>query len=365
MVESFSADEPRQILAELCDLVAERVPAEREVVGGFHARDEAARKHLETTQRELTERYETGRAEAEAEYAAIRREALEKFQSGHEATAAEYAKVREEAIARFEAAEIAAEQERQEAHWEATTIAEAAKGGSGLELHDIQTELDRRWRELQAIGWQAAELLRRRGQWRQFPDPAFNGAMLERHPAQRFTKALELAREQYRALAAQKAPRFFTGLWPMMALFVFLWGVFVYPAGRLLGWADWKWVAASGGAGFVIFLFLLIWLHRVARRLSTGAYLPLRRTLLEAGIDRPAVLEKAKNDCRRLYAAIAARHKAEIKKVEERFAAAITDMTLARQQELHQADETYRPRLAAMVTQRDQSWPRRKPSIRA
>ena len=126
---------------------------------------------FEATQRELTERYETGRSEAEAEYAAIRREALEKFQSGHEATAAEYAKVREEAIARFEAAEIAAEQERQEAHWEATTIAEAAKGGSGLELHDIQTELDRRWQELQAIGWQAAELLRRRGQWRQFPDP--------------------------------------------------------------------------------------------------------------------------------------------------------------------------------------------------
>ncbi len=355
MVESFSADEPRRLLAELCDLVAERVPAEKEIVAGFHARDEAARKHLETTQRELTERYETQRAEAEAEYAAIRREALEKFQSGHDATAAEYEEVREEAIARFEAAEFAAEEERQDAHWEATTIAEAAKGGSGLELHDIQAELDTRWRELQAIGWQAAELLRRRGQWRQFPDPAFNGAMLERHPAQRFIKALELAREQYRALAAQKAPRFFTGLWPMMALFVLLWGVFVYPAGAWLGWADWKWVAVSGGAGFAVFLFLLTWLHRVARRHSTGAYLPLRRTLLEAGLDRPAVLEKAKNDCRRLHAAIAARHQAEIKKVEERFAAAITDMTLARQQELHQADETYQPRLAAMVTQRDQS----------
>ncbi len=353
MVEPMSADEPRQLLTELCDLIAERVPAESNIAAGVQTRDEAAQKYCETTQRELTERYEADRAAAESEYAAVRRQAVEQFEAEHGATAAEYDKVRQDAAARFDTAESEAEHERQEAHWEATTIAEAAKGGSGLELHDIQKELDTRWQELQATGWQAAELLRRRGQWGQFPDPAFGGALLERHPAQRFVKALELAREQYRVLAAQKAPRFFNGLWPMMALFVTLWGLFVYPAGYLLQW-EWPWVAVSGGAAFAVFLVLLLWLHRIARRLTIRAYLPLRRTLLEAGADRPAVLEAAKKDCRRLYAAIAARHDAEIKKAEERFAAIITDITLAKRKEVYEAEKTYPPRLAALVAQRDQ-----------
>ncbi len=262
----------------------------------------------------------------------------------------------EELTARFESAEIAAEQERQDAQWEATTIAEAAKGGSGLELADIQAELDARWHELQAIARQAVELLRRRGQWRHYPDPAFSGSLLERHPAQRFVKARELAREQYRALAARKVSHFFTGVWPTMVLFVFLWGALVYPAGYLLGWREVQWVVlASGGAAFPVFLLLFLWLHRLARRHSTQAYLPLRRTLLEAGVDRPAVLETAKNDCRRLHAAIAARYNAEIRKAEERFTAALAAMTAARQQGSRQADETYQPRLAAMVAQRDQA----------
>ena len=159
---------------------------------------EAAEKHFAAGQREPTERYQGERAASEAEYAALRGEIVAKFEAEHGAASAQYADDPRRTMARFESAEIAADQERQDAHWEATTIAEAAKGGSGLELADIQAELDARWQELQAIGRQAVELLRRRGQWRHFPDPAFSGSLLERHPAQRFIKAQELAREQYR-----------------------------------------------------------------------------------------------------------------------------------------------------------------------
>ena len=104
-----------------------------------------------------------------------------------------------------------------------------------------------------------------------------------------------------------------------------------------------------------LFFPLFFWLRGLARRHATQAYLPLRRTLLEAGADRPAVLETAKNDCRRLYAAITARYKAEVKKADERFAAVSAEIAAAKQQELRQADETYPPRLAAMVAQRDQT----------
>ena len=52
MVEPMSADEPRQLLTELCDLIAERVPAESNIAAGVQTRDEAAQKYCETTQRE-------------------------------------------------------------------------------------------------------------------------------------------------------------------------------------------------------------------------------------------------------------------------------------------------------------------------
>ena len=356
MFESFSADEPRRLLAELCDLVAERGAGRTRNQRRLSGPRRSGRKAFAAGQRRLTERYQGERSAAEAEYAALRREIVERFEAEHGAASTQYAELREEITARFEAAELAAEQERQDAQWEATTIAEAAKGGSGLELPDIQAELDARWHELHAIARQAVELLRRRGQWRPYPDPAFSGALLERHPAQRFIKARELAREQFRVLAAKKVSHFFTGFWPTMVLFVFLWGALVYPAGRLLGWRELQWVVlASGAAAFPVFMLLFLWLQRLARRHATQAYLPLRRTLLEAGVDRPAVLETAKNDCRRLHAAIAARYNAESRKAEERFTAALTAMTAAREQGCRQADETYQPRLAAMVAQRDQA----------
>ena len=47
----------------------------------------------------------------------------------------------------------------QNAQWEATTIAEAAKGGSGVQLKEIQAQVEARWQELQNIHRQAATLL--------------------------------------------------------------------------------------------------------------------------------------------------------------------------------------------------------------
>ena len=47
--------------------------------------------------------------------------------------------------------------------------------------------------------------------------------------------------------------------------------------------------------------------------------MPLRQTLLEAGIDRPGVLEAAHADCRQLFAAIVARHRADIRTADEQY----------------------------------------------
>ena len=134
--------------------------------------------------------------------------------------------------------------------------------------------------------------------------------------------------------------------------------VLVYPAGYAAGLAGvcngWPWPAAapplssssSCSSGCT----------RLARRHSTQAYLPLRRTLLEAGVDRPAVLETAKNDCQRLYAAIAARLQRRDQE-GRRTLRRRHGRADARQAAGAPARPTrcYRPRLAAMVAQRDQA----------
>ena len=176
-------------------------------------------------------------------------------------------------------------------------------------------QVDARWQELQAISRKAAELLGQRGQWRGFPDPQPAGLILERHPMQRFTHALELAGKQFNKLSAQKAPRLFGVACGLTIIAGLLFAACPsIPAAALTGPVR----LALGGhqlrhRAAVLFFVVDFWLHVIARRQSAQAYLPLRRTLLEAGIDRPGVLEAAHADCRRLFAAIVARHRAEIR----------------------------------------------------
>ena len=201
MTEPFSPDGPQQILSDLCRLAAERVPAEEAIATGFQARNEAAEKAYQEAQQALTARYQEEKAAAEADDAALRKEALERFEAEHATALGEYEKARQDIAERFEDEKAAAEQEMQNAQWEASTLAEAAKGGSGVQLKEIQAQLESRWQELQTIHRQAVSLLNRWGQWRDFVDPQPISMLLERHPMRRFCHALDMARTQYHALA--------------------------------------------------------------------------------------------------------------------------------------------------------------------
>ena len=96
-----------------------------------------------------------------------------------------------------------------------------------------------------------------------------------------------------------------------------------------------------------MFLPLIGWLHFTSRRHSARAYLALRQTLREVGLDRPGVLEAAHAECQRLYGAIAARYHAGVKAADERFSVTIgRSLERRKKQELLEADQTYQPRPA-------------------
>jgi energy-coupling factor transporter ATP-binding protein EcfA2 len=87
------------------------------------------------------------------------------------------------------------------------------------------------------------------------------------------------------------------------------------------------------------------WTYHIAKRRSIEGYLALRRTMLEAGLGYPTVLETAKTECQRLDASILARHKALTKKADETHAAAIARAEQRKQLDLQRADTTYPKRL--------------------
>ena len=282
-------------------------------------------------------------------------EAIERFEAEHAAVLREYEKARQDIAERFESEKVEAEQEMQNAQWEATTIAEAARGGSGVQLKEIQAQLESRWQELQTIHRQAVGLLNRWGQWRDFVDPQPVSMLLERHPARRFCHALDMARTQYHALAGLIMPRLVQGLRPM-GIALLLWAVMTVPAGAFFGWNDIQhWVIASAVATIFLWLSIGIPVNILARRRCADYYLALRRTMLEVGLDRSSTLEIAKGDCQRLIEAIDSRQRADIGRANEKLFAAMGASLARRERETAEIEAVYPPKLAAIQAARDQT----------
>ncbi len=351
MIEYFSPDGPKQLLADLCRLVRDRVSAEAEIIAGLDAEKEAEEKRFQESQKSLGERFKAEKTAAEAEYASAKKEILAKFEQDSHRVQEQYESVRQQAVARYAIGHKTAQQQLSEGRWEATAMSEAARSGSNLQAKEIIDGLDKRWQELHAIHQQAVELLRQRGQWHDFPEPQVEDLALESNVSQRFTQALELARSQYRTLTRQFTPRFLQGFWPLL-IFLLFWGAAVYPAILIFGWRDFRWVVVSMVVAFVAFIIISVWVYRTVNRRTDNAYLALRRTLLRAGLDRPAVLEDAKAQCCRIFGAIVTRRNAEMKKAEENFAAGMMELQRRKERELQQADEVYPPQLTELAASR-------------
>ncbi len=338
MTDPLSPDGPRRLLSELCRLAAERESVEEEADAGFSARNEAAEREFQGSERATAERYRARKAAAEAEYASARREVETKFRTQYDALQQEYESVRAEVLARAESDAQAAEQALQDSHWEALEAADAARGGLNLPLKDLLAGLDDRWRQLQEILQQAVALMQHRGHWDGLPPPAPTDVILDRHPGRRFYHALEQAQAQWRKLAKQRLPRPLSRAAPFWIFFL-LWIVAAAPWFAALRLDDpLLSVVGSFGCAALVEVVAGIWTYRVAKRRSVAAYLALRQTLLEAGLGSATTLETAKSDCRRLDAAIIARHKAQTQKADEEHAAVTARIERRRAHDLQQAD---------------------------
>ncbi len=371
MTEPLSPDRPWKLLIDLRRLVAERPPAEAEIVSNFTSRNKAIEKEYQQVQSDLSGRYEQETESVEADYVSRRRAIITQFESEHSAAQQEYDKVRSEALTRFRKAQDAAKQQLQEARWEAPTIFEATKDGPDLRLGEVRKQLGAEWQQLQAIGREAARILQKRRQWRDYPEPQTAGAEKGTRfnlreagplgqikpgpffgPKRRFAELVTRARHQLRGLFAQTISRLFEGAQPFGVL-VLLWLIAIFPAGLATGWQRWYWIAASGTSALVIWTVLGIWFYRIAKRQCTAAYLALRTTLAEADLARQDALNTAKAQCEQQRAEIAERLENELEKAQEDFSNTMAELDLRKKTELEQADEKYPALLSETITRRD------------
>ncbi|MGW8255974.1 MAG: FtsK/SpoIIIE domain-containing protein [Thermoguttaceae bacterium] len=352
MLEPFSPEGPKLLLQELHRLVRDRAAAEEEISAAKISGKQTANEHYHDALEALTETHLADKKKAEQQYDAARSEIITAFQSDTRRTQNEYDSARQQAAEQYKIARSDAERDLSTGRWEAVALSEAARSGSDLQLQDIISGLETRWQELQNIHRQALELLQKRDLWREFPEPENIENLLEENPSQRFTRGLELARDQYQLLANQFIWRSLQGIWPMTAFLVF-WALALAPSIWCFGWNDLRWVAVSGGSAFLVFLPLSIWLHRLANRQVTQAYLALRATLLGVGANRLEVLRNSITQCQQAYGAIAARRNTEIKSAEKKFVASMAEIQRRKEEEDRRIEMVYPARLAELAAVRD------------
>ena len=347
-------DKSSQLLAELCLLVGERAAAEEAIKQQFAAASQKTEQSYQQQRRELESWYQHEKQTAQQEYLSLREKTLADFQNQYEATSRQYQAELAAAQQEFDSQREAAKAAYEEARWEITAMSEAARGGSNLELKDILAALDARWEELHEIHRRATELLQQWGQWYEIPSPEPVQVLLEQHPAHRFERALETARKQMLSLSGLMLPRLMQGMRPLLALAASV-AILIYPVGSAIGWANWPWLAGGVVAVLAIYLVVISWLNRLARRQAIDGYVALRRTLLEAGFDRPALLQNARSQCEKLYQGIYERQNTESQRALEKFTSTMKRLKRQYSERVQQAQSTFPARLESLEAQRDRA----------
>jgi len=347
----LSADGPWGLLARLRRLVAERTPADLEIPARFAADDEAVRKQYQQAWEQVLAGYEEQKRTIEAEYASEHGTITGEFSANHRATQKEFEAVRYEAVAHYKTAERDQKNKRQEAHWEATTVFEATKDGPDLEWKEIEARLTGVQAELQSLQDDAVALLRRRWQWREYPDPPVGGAA-EGEPRRPIGDLLDHTRERWRQLHYQPVAGLFEGARPV-GLLLLIWLAVVYPFGATLGWQNWYWAAASTATAAAIWVGLGVFFYSIAKRQASEGYLALRQALLETHQACQSALQSAKAECDNKRAAIVKRLHDEMKRADDQFAAASAELCGRHEVELAQIDGKYPALLAEIVAVRD------------
>ena len=318
MSEPLWRDGPWQLLSDLRQLVADRVPVENEILASSTERRRATEKGYRQACEQLNARSEQEKAAALAEGSAAENRILAQFEAEMAAAQRDAEASQREIRARAHADEIAARDKLQEGRWHAGTMFEAAKGALTTRMNEIQLQLEEHWQEFEAIQQEAQRVLRRRWLLGPYPEPPVPKWRTFEDPVQYFNDGLVPARQKLLCLSEQSLPSQLEG-WHPLGIFLVVWIVLALGCGLWLGFSGWLWIALSGPSAIAVSILWASILFRTAKRQSNQAYLALRQILVDADHARRAAIEAVKQNYERKLAVLIDQRHQEQKKAEDDF----------------------------------------------
>ena len=352
MTEPFSMDVPGRLLEQIRSLTADRGRDEIRVPADYRARNRAAEEPYQENRKRIADEYQAQKRATEAEFASVKHDITSQFKIDHDNAKKQFDDAKRAVADRFEAAETACKKDYQEAHWEATTVFDAAKHKPAEKLQELTDQLQAGCDELEEFRNEAVQILERRLQWREYPQPQVPPPLTEGDPLSRFSASVEAAGDLVTSLQQQTIASLFEGAKPLL-IFVLMTGATVVPAWFWFGIGGWYWTAAVFALTVVLYTGLTVWCWRIARRRSAEAFTAIWRTILSADADRQLALAASQRECKQQSAQIAKKLEDELAVAKQRFVAATADLDSRKRKELQVVQEKYPPLVSETVARRD------------
>jgi len=151
MSELLPHGEPWRLLNDLQQRVAERAPAEGEILGELAARSRATEKRYQRLQKTLAARHAESRTAEELAHASAHTVILQQYQADYDDVKRQWNSVCAEIASRYEVEHDQGQDALQEARWQAGTMFEAGKGTLGEQVKEIEIRQDAQWQVFDAI----------------------------------------------------------------------------------------------------------------------------------------------------------------------------------------------------------------------
>ena len=345
---------PIKLLDDLRRVIGQRAPAEVEILAELSARNDKIEKRYARAKAHLQSRVQAEQKAARDEYDAAERNLQERFETERAAAERQIEEARRDISERLAADEEAAEQEQLDAKWHATALFEAAKNNISEHVRQVHSRIDGEFHEFDLIQQEAERVLRRRWQWRRYPEPEPQLPPFDGDPARLFSDTLKLSRQRLAALSGQWCGRLFEGFRPLYA-WTFASLASLYSCGQTLGWANWHyWAPATVGCGLAATLLLYVWVYGFVRVASRRSYLALRQILAGADLARRKTLDAILANGERQTAVEADKRRGEWKKADDALLAAMLRLKRRSDTELRAAEKKHAAQLAEITARRDQ-----------
>jgi hypothetical protein len=262
--------------------------------------------------------------------------------------------------------------------WEAHALYDARRGAPHERFLETDNAIKRSNEELLVLEHDAAEIMKMRRQWREFPPPEATDAAPDQGGNNRVQRVMlgrpgggeaagnhassadnveaalarvaemnTLVRKSTQALHDQRLTLLYQGEY-IFGLFVGVWVLAALVTGFSLGWQSWHWVAASIAAALVGTAAILAIVWPQARRQSGKQYQEVQQLAAQTRQAMQAAVEAAQERGRREAQDLLTERDRLLATLEQKLRVTVSDKDKWKETELTQAGERFPAQLAQL-----------------